>query len=198
MCHSLASEQLLGEQWQLLQVHRHQRDAETCTLIYLPERCSLDECPHFISWTDIKSMKENRNKHLKESQEWKQIDLDVFQCNCPIAYNEPACIHLSHLRKIQTIKAFFFSFFEDVGEAPEHLCLDHSVILKSLHTVSFPARVFPRNTGNNKCKTLSHNSRYVIICLYNECQIKAKCQKRIHQTVVYKTKMKICSSLEEI
>lgn len=132
MCHSLASEQLLGEQWQLLQVHRHQRDAETCTLIYLPERCSLDECPHFISWTDIKSMKENRNKHLKESQEWKQIDLDVFQCNCPIAYNEPACIHLSHLRKIQTIKAFFFSFFEDVGEAPEHLCLDHSVILKSL------------------------------------------------------------------
>lgn len=51
-------------------------------LIFLPE--SLAECPHFIRCTDIKSMKENCNKHLKESQEWRQIALDLFQCDCPL------------------------------------------------------------------------------------------------------------------
>lgn len=66
------------------------RHWDESSLIFLPESCFLDECPHFIRCADVKSMKEKCNKHLKESQEWRHIDLARFQCNCPVAHSDTA------------------------------------------------------------------------------------------------------------
>ena len=50
--------------------------------------CCLDRCPHFIRRADIRSMKENCNKHLKEGQERRRRDLDLLQTAEPVQANK--------------------------------------------------------------------------------------------------------------
>lgn len=68
--------------------HTSKRTWDEPSFNSLPGSCYLDECPHFIRYTDTESMKENCNKHLKEIQESRQIDLDLFQRNCPVDHND--------------------------------------------------------------------------------------------------------------
>lgn len=89
MCQSLAVDRSVGGMMKAAAGSQtSKRHWDVSSLISLPGSCSLDGCPHFIRCRDIKSMKKNCNKHLKESQEWRQIDLDRFQCICPVAFSD--------------------------------------------------------------------------------------------------------------
>lgn len=83
------------------------RHWDESSLIFLPESCYLDECPHFIRCTDIKSVEENCNKHLKDSQEWRQIELDIFQCDCPDSCRDVSFFYLTEPVLMYKTKGIF-------------------------------------------------------------------------------------------
>lgn len=55
--------------------------------VFLPQSCDLDECRHFIRCTDVKSVRENCNKHLNLSQEdklsWLVSRATALLCSAP-------------------------------------------------------------------------------------------------------------------